>query len=237
MLRYLILLFFFSSVAYGQPSDFIILKKKDKTIRSYYEGTQIEFVTVTGVYKNALITKIQHDSIFLREYIVRTMITQFGFYITDTAGSYSYVYNYKDIKSIGKKQKGFNVQGSGAALLGGGILLTLASGVSFLVDKDKFSPGLLGAAVGLAVFRDKIPEYLARPGKGDRLSLAYKKGGTHLFLKGVYVLAHCRLGNIQYLRRLGKAQLLGHGQKTFMLRFSHNFITSGLLQIVQKSYR
>lgn len=150
MLRYLIVLFFLSSVGYAQPSDFIILKKKDKTIQSYYAGTQIEFVTVTGAYKNALITQIRNDSIFLREYLVRTMVTQFGFYVTDTAGSFSYVYHYRDIKSIGKKQKGFNVQGSGAALLGGGAVLTLASGISYVVDKEKFSPGLLGAAVGLA---------------------------------------------------------------------------------------
>lgn len=140
---------FLSSACIAQPSDFIILKKNGKTVKSFYSGSQIEFVTVSGVYKNAVITKVYHDSIFLKEYIVRQMVTQFGFYVTDTAGSYSYVYHYKDIKSLGKKQKGFNVQGSGAALLGGGILLTLASGVVYLVDRDKFSPALVGGAAAL----------------------------------------------------------------------------------------
>lgn len=144
-----VLLLFLAPACFAQPSDFVVLRKKGRTVKSFYAGTQIEFVTVNGVYKNALITKIQHDSIFLKEYIVRQMVTQFGFYVTDTAGSYSYVYHYKDIKSLGKKQKGFNVQGSGAALLGGGILLTLASGVVYLVDRDKFSPGLMGGAAAL----------------------------------------------------------------------------------------
>jgi hypothetical protein len=34
--------------------------------------------------------------------------------------------------------------------MGGGLLLTIASGVVFLADNKKFSPELLGAAVGLA---------------------------------------------------------------------------------------
>ncbi len=137
--------------SHAQPSDFIILKKKNKTIHSYYQGTNIEFVTKTGVYKNGLIKNIQNDTIFLQEFIVRKMLTQFGSVMDDTLGSYSYQYDYRDIKSMGgKPKKGFNVQGSGAALLGGGILLTLASGVYYLAEPKKFSPELMGAAVGLA---------------------------------------------------------------------------------------
>ncbi|MEO7522513.1 MAG: hypothetical protein ABIT58_00385 [Ferruginibacter sp.] len=147
----LIILLLTSFASFGQTSDFIILKKKDKPVRSYFPGTQIEFVSTTGAYRNAVITGIYEDTLFMKEYIIRTMITQFGFYVTDTLGSYSYAYNYHDIKSIGKKEKtGFNVRGSGAALLGGGLLLTVASGVVYLADRKKFSPALLGASVGLA---------------------------------------------------------------------------------------
>ncbi len=151
MIRYLIIILLFSSnTALSQPSDYIAVKKNGKTIRSYYAGTQIEMVTKAGAYRNALITKIINDSIYLREYLIRQVVTQFGFYVVDTAGSFSYVYHYQDIKSIGKKEKGFNVRGSGAALLGGGILLTVASAVVYLVDRDKFSPVLMGTSAGLA---------------------------------------------------------------------------------------
>lgn len=145
------LILFISVGVCAQPSDFIILKKKNTTIRSYYAGTQIEFITTSGAYRNAVINKIVNDSIFLQEYIVRRVPTQMGFYITDTAGSYRYAYHYNQIGSIVKQQKGFNVSGSGAALLGGGLLLTLANGVVFLVDNNKFSPALMIASVTLAV--------------------------------------------------------------------------------------
>lgn len=151
MIRYLVIILLLSSVtALSQPSDYIAVKKNGKTIRSYYAGTQIEMVTKAGAYRNALITKISNDSIYLREYLIRQVVTQFGFYVVDTAGSFSYVYNYQDIKSLGKKEKGFNVRGSGAALFGGGILLTVASGVVYLADRKKFSPALMGASAGLA---------------------------------------------------------------------------------------
>lgn len=146
-----ILLLFLSFVGRSQQSDFIVLKKKGKTIQSYYAGSQIEFITVTGTYKNALIKSIKHDTLFIQEFLVRQVLTQFGFYIIDTIGSFHYAYHYKDIKSFGKPQKGFNVRGSGAALLGGGILLTLAGGVVYLADRDRFSPELMGASAGLAV--------------------------------------------------------------------------------------
>lgn len=150
-MRWIFFLLFLSvAAAHAQPSDFIILKKKDKTIRSYYAGTQIEFVSTTGAYRNAVITRIVNDSIFLQEFIVRTVMTQLGFYIVDTAGSYFYKYHYKQISSIGKQQKGFNLSGSGAALMGGGAILILANGVVFLVDKKKFSPALLIASAALA---------------------------------------------------------------------------------------
>lgn len=134
----------------AQSSDFIILKKGNKTIRNIYAGTNIQFVSTGGVYRDALITEISRDSIYLQEFLVRRLPTVYGSYINDTAGSFRYTYHYNEIKSFGKKDnKGFNVSGSGAALLGGGILLTLASGVSYIADKEKFSPELLVAGVAL----------------------------------------------------------------------------------------
>ena len=152
MKRWIFYFIFFSATAtYAQPSDFIMLKKNDKTIRSYYAGTQIEFVSTAGAYRNALITRIANDTLYLQEFVVRQIPTTLGFYITDTAGSYRYAYHYNQIHSFGKQQKGFNVSGSGAALLGGGILLTLANGVVFLADREKFSPALLIASASLGV--------------------------------------------------------------------------------------
>lgn len=145
-----LILFISPFTAIAQDADFLILKKKNKTLRYLYSGSNIEFISNTGAYRNALITGIKNDSIYLQEFYVLRRPTTFGSMMLDTAGSFRYVYHYQQVHSFGpKKQKSFNVSGSGAALMGGGMLLTLASGVSYLADREKFSPGLLAAAVGL----------------------------------------------------------------------------------------
>ncbi|HMJ48023.1 MAG TPA: hypothetical protein VK498_11885 [Ferruginibacter sp.] len=157
----LLILFFTCNVLRAQ-SDFIILKKGSKTIRTYFQGSNIEFMTTTGIYRNGLINKIKHDSIYLQEFLVRQVMTTLGFYVIDTAGSFRYIYHYNQVKSIGREQKNFNWKGSGAALLGGGTLLTLASGISYLADKDKFSPSLMAASAGLAL----AGYFMGKGGKG-----------------------------------------------------------------------
>ena len=116
----------------------------------FYAGSNIEFVSKTGAYRNAVITKIKNDSIFLKEYIINRIPTTLGFYVVDTAGSYHYEYNYNQIAHFGNENKKFNIGGSGAALMGGGLLLTLASGVVYIADRKNFSGTLMAAAVGLA---------------------------------------------------------------------------------------
>jgi len=143
-------LLFSVSVSFAQTGDFILLKKKNKTIQSFYPGSDIEFTSTRGTYVHALINRIYHDTLFLQEFLIRKLPTTLGTYIIDTAGSYHYKYDYREIAAFGRKEKtNFDVHGSGAALLGGGVLLTLGSGVVYLADRDKFSAPLLLAAVGL----------------------------------------------------------------------------------------
>ena len=145
------LLLLFSVTCYSQSADFIALKKNNKTIKTYYAGTHIDLTTTSGAYISALINGIKNDSLYLQEFIINYLPTTFGTYIIDTAGSYHYKFHYNQIKAIGKAdKKGFNVKGSGAALFGGGIVLTVASGVVYLADRNKFSAPLLIASAGLA---------------------------------------------------------------------------------------
>ncbi len=144
----LLLLFSFSCCA--QSADFIILKKHNRTVRTFYAGTNIDITTTGGSYISALINGIKNDTLFLQEFIIRYLPTTFGTYIVDTAGSYRYKFHYNQVKAIGKAiKKGFNTRGSGASLMGGGALLTVASGVVYLVDRKKFSAPLLIASAAL----------------------------------------------------------------------------------------
>ena len=172
-----IILFLFLLTGYqavAQSSDVILLKKHNKTIKRYFSGTDIDLTTKNGVYLNAEIIKIKNDSLFLRQFDIRQIPTQLGVYILDTVATYYYTYHYNDIKAIGRSDKNFNLSGSAATLLGGGLLLTVASGVVFLVDREKFSPALMIASASLAT----IGYVMAKTGGkgmiiGKKYSLVY----------------------------------------------------------------
>ncbi len=139
-----------SAITQAQSADFLILKKHGKTVETFYAGTNIAFTSTTGAYHDALINQLKNDSLYLQEFITRYLPTTFGTYIIDTMGSYHYQYHYDQIAAMGRKEKkGFDTKGSGAALLGGGVVLTLASGVVYLVDRKKFSAPLLIASAAL----------------------------------------------------------------------------------------
>ena len=173
---------FISTAAFSQSADFILLKKKNKTVTTFYSGMNIAFTAQSGAYLNATINGIKNDTLYLQEFIIRYLPTTIGTYIIDTAGSYHYKYHYNQIKSIGQKEKtNFNVKGSGAALLGGGIVLTLASAVVFVADREKFSVPLLFASVGLGT----LGYFMA---KG-------KKGGGGIVIGKKYKLVYMNMSN------------------------------------------
>ena len=176
------ILLFISVSSFAQQADFIVLKKKNKAIGTYYSGMNIAFTDGSGAYIDALINGIKDDTLYLQQFIVRYYPTNFGTYIIDTAGSYRYKYHYNQIVAIGQKAKtNFNTKGSGAALLGGGVLIALGSGVVYLADREKFSAPLLLSAIGLGT----IGFVMA---KG-------KKSGTALLIGKKYQLVYMNMSN------------------------------------------
>jgi hypothetical protein len=99
------LLLLFSVSSYAQSADFIILKKGNRTVRTFYAGGNIDISTTSGSYISAHINGIKNDSLFLQEYIIQYLPTTLGTYIIDTAGSYHYKFHYNQIKAIGKASK------------------------------------------------------------------------------------------------------------------------------------
>ena len=136
-------------------------------------------------YENAVAERINgilNDTLYLQEFIIRYLPTTIGTYFIDTAGSYHYKYHYNQIKIIGQKERtNFNIKGSGAALFGGGVLLTLASGVVYFADREKFSAPLLITSVGLGA----IGYFLA---KG-------KKHGGGMVIGKKYKLVYVNMSN------------------------------------------
>ena len=134
----------------SRQADFILLKKHDRTIGSFYAGENIAFTNPDGAYIEANITGIRNDTLFLRQFIVQMVPTNLGIFVPDTVGSYRYAYHYNQIKAIGRTGRKFDLSGSAASLMGGGVVLAVASGVVYLADRQKFSPPLLIGSLGLA---------------------------------------------------------------------------------------
>ncbi len=145
---FFIIALFIAIQTFAQSSDFILVKNKDRTIATWFTGTEIKFTDKSGAYIEGKITAIKNDSLFIKEYVIRQIPTQLGVYILDTT-YYYYQNHYNQVKAIGKSGRHFDWAASGGVLMGGGILLTVASGVVFLTDNKKFSPELLIAAAGL----------------------------------------------------------------------------------------
>lgn len=145
------LLLLFQLSSFSQSSDMISLRKNNKVVQTFFKGQNIVFTTKNGAGRDALITDIKNDSIYLQEFLIMRRPTTYGGYILDTAGSFRYAYSYQDMYAFPPKEKmGFNLGSSGASLLGGGVLLSFVSGVVYLVDRNNFSPNLLIASVSAA---------------------------------------------------------------------------------------
>lgn len=80
-----ILLMSISVIAISQPSDFIVLKKRNnRTLKTYFPGTYISALTYTGFNLSGIIKQIKNDSVFIEQMEVRQMPTQFGVAALDT---------------------------------------------------------------------------------------------------------------------------------------------------------
>lgn len=134
-------------------NDLLILKKHNRTIQSFYPGSEIDFSTSTREYE-ASIASITKDSLFLVQYDVRRLYTNLGVFVLDTVAEYHFAVNYKDILSLEKPRKNFDWSSSGAALFGGGTILTTAGLITWIFAKPNTRyyarPSLIIGAAALA---------------------------------------------------------------------------------------
>lgn len=134
-MRGLILFFLFFSLASNAvaQNDFLIFKKNNKVVKSYYPGMQIQFIS-DGLPVHGHITSIARDSIFLIQYDIRQRPTQLGVYVLDTVARYRFAVPFKSISAMIKDGSSF-LGASGAALLVGGTVLTTAGLITWLFSE------------------------------------------------------------------------------------------------------
>lgn len=169
MVKILLLIFIFSSVkVFSQASDFITVKKRNgKTIKTFFPGVSISFETVDKRPVNGLITAIRNDSVFVKEWDVRPVISSIGIPVTDTAGIYLSGFYYKEIGTVDVSSRmRFQEVTPGRILIIGGTgyaLLNIINGAylheSITSSKNLTSLGIAVGAVGLGILINYISKH------------------------------------------------------------------------------
>src|SRR6516164_1662095 len=96
----LLLLTAFLVHAASAQSNELLLKKKNKTIISYFVGHYIMLQTVNNTFADGIITKITKDSIFIQHFDMERSETANGAVYIDTAFRYTTAIYYQDIGKI-----------------------------------------------------------------------------------------------------------------------------------------
>ncbi len=167
LLLFTIIILSTSAKTFSQASDFITVKKRNnRTIKTFFPGVPISFVTNYKRGVSGTITDIRHDSIFVKEWDIRVVPTALGVTMLDTAGSYINGFQYKEIETIDVSDRtGFGQVTAGKILIIGGIGYTVLNVVNgaYLHEPITDSKNLknLGIAAG-AVGTGLLLNYLSR---------------------------------------------------------------------------
>ncbi len=119
----LIILLFVSATSFSQASDFVKVKKRNnRTVKTFFPGSFISCQTVYKNFINGVVQDIKNDSLFIKEYDIRAVPTQWGVARVDTLGSYVIGVHYKDLLIIDvQKRESFGFIKNGTLLMVGGI--------------------------------------------------------------------------------------------------------------------
>lgn len=168
MKSYILVIIFLlnAAIAFSQAGDFVVIKNKNQTVRTFFRGSVAQFQTNTGEWFNGKIVNIQNDSLFFREIIVRQMPTPWGVYRLDTMTTFTRKILFTDIVAIPRKTESFRYIKNGSLLMigGGGFIgLNLINSIQQRyapLGKDNL-PNLLVAASAFAL--GKTMQKLRKP--------------------------------------------------------------------------
>lgn len=147
----LILLVGLSVYSASAQNNELLLKKKNKTIRTFFPGKYITLETVEKNYADGVITRITKDSIYIRHFDIERSVSDYGGVYLDTAFRYTTVIHVKDINAILDFKNSENRKRNGTILMiaGGGVMLLGAVNGLYRGDppKDWYKPsGYITAA-------------------------------------------------------------------------------------------
>lgn len=98
-------------------SDFFVLKKRHTTVKSYYKGVYITVMLTNDTWLGGYITKIQHDSVYIRTFTERIYSDEWGLHSVDTAYGATQRIAVSSIKAVPKEHEGFTYVKDGSLFM------------------------------------------------------------------------------------------------------------------------
>ena len=177
----LVVLLGFTCHVQAQSNDFILLKKKGKTVRRLFAGEYIlAAIDGAGPYE-LVIREVYKDSVRLMGYSLEQNATAYGGFYIDTAARYYITKPYQSITAFyNNRNKKFNFGGSGGTMMAAGFLGLLITGVNAVYLKQPlftggtpwFAAGSVAlAGVGYLLYKASIKPIII----GKKYQLVYVK--------------------------------------------------------------
>ena len=137
-LALLVIFVFFTALSKAQKSDIIVLKKgNNRTLKTYFSGTQIHFISIAGTDVQGMIRKIEKDSLYINIYDARPQYTMWGTSFWDTVSVSLSRYHYKEIREIMKPEQHFGFIRNGFIFIMGGFSYAFLHSVNAWYLKEK----------------------------------------------------------------------------------------------------
>ncbi len=140
---------FVSLLSIAQKSDIIVFKKgNNRTLKTYFSGTQIHFISIAGTDVQGMIRKIEKDSLYINIYDARPQYTMWGTSFWDTVSVSLSRYHYKEIREIMKPTQHFGFIRNGFLFIMGGISYAFLHSVNAWYLKEKIDPRTIAYSGG-----------------------------------------------------------------------------------------
>lgn len=135
-----------------QGHDMVILRNsKGRTVKSYFNGINLEGADKSGRGIYGVIRKIRADSIFVQTYDVRKQYNMWGTSVLDTVTSYLTPYHVNEVAWIRKPPAKFEFVRDGSLFMIGGSAYLLLHVINAAYLKQPVIGSTVAIAGGIAV--------------------------------------------------------------------------------------
>ena len=143
-----------SFVSFSQTSDFLVLKKKDRTIQTFFPGSHIKFQLDNGQWLEGPIIKIINDSIFIEQQKEQGYLTIWGTPAYQLLNLGVLKFHFKEIVALPYKEKHVSIIDNGVLFQAAGGVYILLNIANSIIQHDPFfaAQNLTNVAVAAGVF-------------------------------------------------------------------------------------